>query len=142
MKLPGISSIFSVSLDSLPPYLRERSMTGEVILLLVGMDRIVVGPQANAVDSSENSAEGTETKSQLSFVCDVLPFDKSTGKMGFVIVDADNRTFLMGTKEPPFPVIKITDSSSHPVEGKAGIEVVAEWNSPLIPIKTVHRSSF
>lgn len=142
MILPGISSIYVIKTSALPAHLRERSMAGETPTLFCNLVSIFFGHEAIASDNSESKDSGVDLKASLNFHSELLPFHRSKDNFAFVIKTSNGELFLLGTKEPPFPVVKITNSTSNPSEGKAGFEVDVEWPGLLIPLNSTSLSSF
>lgn len=142
MNYHGIKSIYCVPTQDLPAYIREVHQAGASPMILCPLFELSVGPGASAEQNTENVPEGTLTVSTLSFISDVLPFDESPRQMAFIFTDADNGMHILGTKEPPYPNIKIKKINAAPGSGRSASEVTIEWHGPLISVVCPLLSSF
>ena len=135
MEIPGISAIWLAMADALPKFVRESHLIGQKPLILCDLVELPVGPKATASDNSENTSEGFSVKSELSF--SVSGFDIPNRKhLAFVFLASDGRFFLIGSKLPPYPAVKIKNDRSTPDDGQAGYSVSVEWAGPLIECLT------
>lgn len=131
MEIPGITSIYTLPVSSLPGYVREMSLVGIRPLVAGSLVRILAGPGATASDECSQTPDGTMAKTTLSFSAAGFSFNPSE-EIAFVILAADDRIWLVGAKEPPFPMVKVKSDLSTPAEGKAGKSFTVEWASKMI----------
>ena len=131
MELPGITSIYALPVASLPGYVREMSLVGIRPLVAGSLIPLFVGPGATASDECSQTPEGATAKTTLSFSASGFNFNPAE-ETAFVILAADERLWLVGAKEPPFPKVKVKSDLSTPAEGKAGRTFTVEWASRMI----------
>lgn len=137
MKLAGITKIYYTICDELPSYISELSKIKDAVLVLNDIKEIQIGPHASASSSIQTAPETDNPKSMLEFICESVPHELDYSRLAFIIQEAQGNFYLMGTKEPPFPKIKIEKNTSDPAKGQAGYLVNIEWSRSLIRANVV-----
>lgn len=139
MTIPGISSVYMIPTEALPAFCEVAAMFNQRVAIFTQLTKIPLAPDATVRAEDESAAEGAARKATLQFKAERVPFSVHD-RVAFVIFTADGDQFLLGTKEPPFPKLKITDDRSTPSKGEAGVSVTVEWNGALMPCFTLYSS--
>lgn len=139
MYIAGISEIYLVKAATLPEYVRELYAMGEMPWIALDIMPIDHGPGATAYSERQMTPEGLSVNSELSFSSGELPIS-TAHDLAFIIVAADGIAYLIGSKEPPFPMLKTKKDLSNPADGKAGFHHTFTWAGPLIPILLIYPS--
>lgn len=114
--IPGIIHIYCVNCPDLLPEMKLKFQAGiPVSVLADGVGLRHFGTPTLKVETDHDN-NGQVQKTTLSFTCDsVLP----PGDLGFVVVTAVGKEYLIGSKEPPYPAIKQTLASGSPGDTSA-----------------------
>ena len=120
MNLPGIKKIYSIAVASLPEQIEDKSVAGLEIVINSGLQEIQFFGDAtcSVKQNYDNNEQVEEVELKFSTVDKV----NTDAPLGFVVVDVNGRTFLIGTKEAPCPTIKQERDSNEP-SGSSAI-----WN--------------
>ena len=120
MNLPGIKKIYSVETTSLPLQLEAKSLVGIPITISSTLNELQFFDEPNCTVKQENEQNMQVEEATLEFATtDKLNTDSP---LAFVITDVNGKSYLVGTKEPPFPTIEQERQTSSP-DGDA-----ACWN--------------
>ena len=112
VSLPGITNVSYISYDDLPDDVVYRSVAGIPITLEVVPDEITM--KGEAVCEVEQSFDNNSyiEKAKLTFLTlDDVP---TYNHPAFVIKTVNDETFLIGSKERPYPTVKISSSTGQP----------------------------
>ena len=119
--LPGIKSISYVSCDSLPYHITTKAIVGIPIGIFdKGTTVHFVGvPKVDVDESFDNNSQ--LQKATLKFnTTDEMP---TRGHHAFLIETVNGERFILGTREIPYPVVKVAFSSGKPSGESAAAEV-------------------
>lgn len=107
--LPGIFKIGFLECSKLAPQLALKSIAGVPIAILTDITNVIFSglPTCEAVNDNDNN--GRSEKTTLKFtttqkIPEVRP-------LAFVIHCVNGQIFLVGSKERPYPIIKITNNT-------------------------------
>ena len=112
VSLPGITNVSYIAYDDLPDDVVYRSVAGIPISLEVVPDEITM--KGEAVCEMEQSFDNNShiEKAKLTFLTlDDVP---TYNHPAFVIRTVNGETYLIGSKERPYPTVKITSSTGQP----------------------------
>lgn len=132
--LPGILKIGYVKCDSLSPQLELKAIAKVPIAILSEITNIVFSNEPSCKAVSEVDNNGRYQKTTLEFTTtQEIPTDDH---IAFVIQCVNGKNFLIGTKERPFPVVKISDDtgSRSGNASSATVEVTHSALKSLLPI--------
>lgn len=133
---PGIVSIEIINHSVLPPNLIASASAGIKSALLTDATIIKIPflgvPVCNSTDSQYNGGRLQETT--LTFKTKEKIF--TAPGWCFIVKYANGNTYLIGSKEPPFPSIKISGSSGNPQSEPSvdTVEVAFKAEISLIPL--------
>ena len=119
--LPGIKSISYVSCDSLPYHITTKAIVGMPIGIFdKGTTVHFIGvPKCDVDESFDNNSQ--LQKATLKFnTTDEMP---TRGHHAFLIETVNGERFILGTREIPYPVVKVAFSSGKPSGESAAAEV-------------------
>lgn len=127
--LPGITAIRTLCCDALPPQLARRSAAGLAVHIVLPTNNIdfVDVPVCEVQTEYDNRA--TLQTVTLSFTTVGLVDDAAP--LAFVVVTAQGESFLIGTREQPYPIIKQKLSTGTPSGTAAANEVEVSLTAPL-----------
>lgn len=110
--LPGIISLGYVVSDRLQSQMECKALAGILVELSTDITPInfVGNPTCETINDFDNN--GRLEKSTLRFLTnDNIPIYKS---VAFVMTDANGESWLLGTREKPHPIIKVTKNTGVP----------------------------
>ena len=112
LSLPGITKLWYIMHDDLPSDVVYRSVAGIPITLDVVPNEIELKDKAVCeVEQSYDNNSYIE-KARLTFLSlDDIPIDQ---RPAFIIKTANGDSYLIGSKERPYPTVKITHSTGQP----------------------------
>ena len=103
--LPGIQSIGWVDCEKLQSNVALNGICGNRIPVLTEILPVPFFGQASCECSETKESGGVVATATLSFKSDVV-FPLHT-HLGFVVTDNNGKSWLIGSKEPPFPMMKM-----------------------------------
>lgn len=109
ISLPGIFKIGFLECSKLSPQLALKSIAGVPIAILTEITDVIFSgePTCEAVRDSDNN--GRLEKTSLKFTTtQKIPDDHP---LAFVVQCVNGEKFIVGAKERPFPIIKITNNT-------------------------------
>ena len=112
VSLPGITAISYVSCDSLPADLIYQALTDCHVTIIASATEIALKsiPSCEIEESPDNNTQ--IEKAKLSFTTlDTLP---TSMPLAFLITTASGNHYILGTREKPYPTIKVTTNTSKP----------------------------
>ena len=131
--LPGIQSIGWVECEKLQSNVALNGICGNRIPVLTEIHPVPFFGQASCECSETKESGGVVATATLKFNSDeVLPLHQH---VGFVVTDNNGENWLIGSKEPPFPVIKMRICFGDCDGERAG----AEYEVKHTAIKTMMR---
>lgn len=104
--LPGIKAIAFLPCKLLPPNIVEKFLAGVPIGVFSTSTPIEHYGNASCEAESEYIGGGYFEKTSLDFTTtDEIPRSQ---ELGFVVTDVHDKSYLIGVKEAPFPIVNIT----------------------------------
>lgn len=104
--LPGIKAIAFLPCKLLPPNIMEKFLAGVPIGVFSTSTPIEHYGNASCEAESEYIGGRYFEKTSLDFTTtDELPRSQ---ELGFVVTDVHDKSYLIGVKEAPFPIVNIT----------------------------------
>ena len=115
MNLPGIKKIYSVETTSLPLQLEAKSLVGIPITISSTLNELQFFGEPNCTVKQENEQNMQVEEATLEFATtDKLNTDLP---LAFLVQDVNDTYYLIGTQEPPFPIITQERETSTPSSG-------------------------
>ena len=109
--LPGITKVAYVDCESLLPDVTLRALAQLPIIIPGDSCPVSLSVEATCETVTQFDNNSLVEKSVLTFyTLDEVPIHRH---LAFVICTANNETFLIGTKEQPFPTAKLTSSTGN-----------------------------
>lgn len=116
--LPGIVSIRYTDCGNLQPHVMQQSISGAVIDLAVDAVKINFFDVPKCQWSGTLSSGCREEKSTLEFATtDILPEGR---RLAFILTLASGKQFLIGSREPNYPMVEYSESTGSP-SGEAAV---------------------
>lgn len=110
--LPGIKRIAFVDCSLLPANITYRAMAGVPVGIFTSLNDICKVGEATCETEEQFDNNSQVEKASLTFnTLDELPTYRH---LAFVIFTAQGDTFVIGTKELPYPTVKISRSTGTP----------------------------
>lgn len=106
LSLPGIFKIGFLECSKLAPQLALKSIAGVPIAILTDITNIKFSGEPTCEAVSDINNNGRVEKTTLKFVTTQKIPDNL--HLAFVVQCVNGENYIMGAKEPPFPIIKIT----------------------------------
>lgn len=131
--LPGITAVGWVDCEKLQPNLRDMAVAGLAVAAHTAVNLLPLCADASCEVVSERSRRAVIQTATLKFrTPQMLPEDV---QLGFVVTDVQDRSWLIGAAEPPFPQVKLTRKLGTPSGDPAiwEIEAKAVGERSLIP---------
>lgn len=131
--LPGIREIYTVQTKRLPDSVVQRAQCGLPVAMLCEMEQVpfVSMPKCEAKEQWVNNARA-ETVT-LTFES-VKRMDTSVNR-AWMIRDVNNRCWLIGAREMPFPCATRAYNTGTPAGDKAVYVYEVKWTSPIAMIQ-------
>lgn len=109
VSLPGIYKIGFLECSKLSPRMMMKSMAGVPIAVFTDIVNVVFSGEPTCEAADDNDNNGRSEKTTLKFTTtQVITTDTP---IAFVIRCVNGKSYLIGTKERPFPMIKITNNT-------------------------------
>lgn len=109
ISLPGIFKIGFLECSKLAPQLALKSIAGVPIAILTDITNVFFSGVPTCEAVSDNDNNGRSEKTTLKFITtQKIPEDRP---LAFVIHCVNGQIFLVGAKERPFPIVKITNNT-------------------------------
>ena len=131
--LPAIIKVKYVECELLPTDITLKAISGATVEIYASLQNVPLDGEALCETETTFDNNSQVQKTQLVFyTLDELPTHKH---LAFVISTANNETFIIGTKEAPFPTFKISKSTGSPSGDPAvkKYEVTFKGKRTLIP---------
>lgn len=110
--LPGITKVAYVDCEILLPDITLRALADLPVTIPGDITSVSLAVEATCETVTQFDNNSLVEKSNLTFyTLDEVPIYRH---LAFVICTANNESFLIGTKEHPFPTAKLTSSTGSP----------------------------
>lgn len=109
ISLPGIFKIGFLECSKLAPQLALKSIAGVPIAILTEITDVIFWGEATCEAVSDNDNNGKSEKTTLKFTTTQKIPDNCP--LAFVIQCVNGQKFLVGAKERPYPIVKITNNT-------------------------------
>lgn len=131
--LPGVRAVYWLNCDKLPNRVDLRGICRMTVPILTDSPQMPIANGAECGCVTEQEGRGFSETASLKFFSDELVHLHV--HTGFVVEDVEGNTFLIGSKEPPFPKIKIERRLGSPSGDSAGYayEVTHTALKSLVP---------
>ncbi|MCH5234753.1 MAG: hypothetical protein J1E16_05615 [Muribaculaceae bacterium] len=117
--LPGVKNIYWVECSKLPSRIDLQSVGDIPVSLLADLNDITFFGSVDCRCVTEKENNGWKQKSTLKFrTADELPF---YNHIAFVVTDVNGISYIIGSKEHPFPVVKSEYNTGVPSGDPAGL---------------------
>ena len=133
--LPGIAQIGYCLCENIQPNIVLKHSSG----IPVGVFTEIIPIRFHGSPSCETTEEydnnGRKVVTSLTFVTnDNIPIYKH---LAFVITDASGTSFIIGSRERPYPVVKSSATSGNPSGESNATTYEIKWSSVGMPIRCV-----
>lgn len=133
-RMPGVIAVRWIKAANLSSHLLEKYIAGVPVALgTIGNElKLEDTASASGLNSVENN--GLTSKAELEFkTMDEVPRDED---ITWAVQDADGNWWLIGTRERPFPVVEISQSTGTPGgdPAVATVKVTHSAKIALIPV--------
>ncbi|MBE6311305.1 MAG: hypothetical protein E7080_09680 [Bacteroidales bacterium] len=109
ISLPGIFKIGFLECSKLSSHLALKSIAGVPIAILTEITDIIFSGEPTCEAVSDNDNNGRSEKTTLKFTTtQKIPDDRP---LAFVVQCVNGRKSLIGAKERPYPIVKITTAT-------------------------------
>lgn len=109
ISLPGIFKIGFLECSNLSPQLALKSIAGVPIAILTDITEVFFSGKPTCEAVSDNDNNGRCEKTTLKFVTtQIIPEDRP---LAFVVQCVNGENYIVGAKERPFPIVKITNDT-------------------------------
>ena len=110
--LPGIKRIAYIATDLLPDDITLKAVAGIPVNITGMATEIYVIGEANCETDSQPDNNSQLEKTDLKFnTLDIIPTDSP---LAFIVETVSGNKYVIGTKECPYPIIKISTSTGTP----------------------------
>ncbi len=133
-RMPGVIAVRWIKAANLSSHMLEKYIAGVPVALgTIGNElKLEDTASASGLNSVENN--GLTSKAELEFkTMDEVPRDED---IAWAVQDADGNWWLIGTRERPFPVVEISQSTGTPGgdPAVATVKVTHSAKIALIPV--------
>lgn len=110
--IPGITKISFLKCSSLQSNIEWKSMAGIPVGIAAEQKEVPFSgiPTCEAVTDYNKNDETQKTTLKFKSVCDI-PTDTP---LAFIVTDAHRKSYLIGVKEKPYPIIKKEETTGTP----------------------------
>ena len=128
ISLPGIFKIGFLECSNLSPQLELKAIAGVPIAILTDITDVIFSGEPTCEAVSENDNNGRIEKTSLKF------FDDRP--LAFTVQCVNGKKFLVGAKERPFPILKITTDTGTTSGNVAAysVEITHSAIKSLLPV--------
>ncbi len=133
--LPGIIAIAYLECKNLPNFIEERTLAGLQVGIYESLTLVSFAGMPTCVTESSYDRHAQSEKTTLTFQSvEELPIRRN---LAFVVTDVQERNYLIGHAEDPFPTIKRNRNLGTPADEKAvyTYEVVLIGRKTLIEVE-------
>jgi hypothetical protein len=116
--LPGITAIYHLDCHNLIENVALRGICQMAVPILTALNAVEVFDEAECRCKTERNGGSHQDTATLKFLSDgLLPIHKD---LGFVVTDVNGKSYLIGAKEPPYPVVEVENRCGLPGDDGAG----------------------
>ena len=127
--LPGIKSIYYVPCSSLPASLMLKALSDLPITLTTGLEPIPFADEPTCESEGANTNNGPAEQVTLTFQSlMVIPEDIP---IAFALTDVNGQSYVIGTKEQPYPLITCRQSFGSPSGDAHSLGVEVAFTAPM-----------
>ena len=127
-RLPGITKIWYVPADTLMSGITQRALANLPIGIFADIFPVPFVGEAICETETEFDNNDYRQKVQLTFsTIATLP----SCRLAFIIRTANNKQFLIGTADHPFPIVKTIDSTGELDGEKAATKYTVSYTNKL-----------
>ena len=131
--LPGIAQIGYCLCDNLQPNIVLKHSSGLPVGVFTDIVPIRFFGSPSCETTEEYDNNGRKVVTSLTFVTnDNIPTYKH---LAFVITDASGTSFIIGSRERPYPVVKSSATSGNPSGESNATTYEIKWSSVGMPIR-------
>ena len=131
--LPGIAQIGYCLCSNLQPNIVLKHLSGTPVGVFTEIVPIRFFGSPSCETTEEYDNNGRKVVTSLTFVTnDNIPTYKH---LAFVITDASGTSFIIGSRERPYPIIKSSTSSGTPSGESNATTYEIKWSSVGMPIR-------
>ena len=121
VQLPGIIRVGWIECNTLPPHMQLKARAGMPVETASDVNYIEIQGEAVAKRTAKHDRHGESESATLEFhTLERLP---SRNKIAFIADCVDGHRYIIGNREPPYPVIETTESSGAASSERAGYDV-------------------
>lgn len=134
ISLPGIFKIGFLECSNLSPQLELKAIAGVPIAILTDITDVIFSGEPTCEAVSENDNNGRIEKTSLKFfTTQKIPDDRP---LAFTVQCVNGKKFLVGAKERPFPILKITTDTGTTSGNVAAysVEITHSAIKSLLPV--------
>lgn len=116
--LPGVKAIYSLDGAKLLPNVALRGICGMDCPILTDLMPLeIFGEPECSCSTSKTNGQNSDTVTLKFLTHFIVPFAERTA---FVVTDVEGRSYLIGSKEPPYPQVNFTRRFGSPDGDAAG----------------------
>lgn len=133
-RMPGVIAVRWIKAANLSSHLLEKYIAGVPVALGTMGNELKLEDTASASGLNSVENNGLTSKAELEFkTMDEVPRDED---IAWAVQDADGNWWLIGTRERPFPVVEISQSTGTPGgdPAVATVKVTHSAKIALIPV--------
>ncbi len=125
--LPGVQAIGWLDCQHLPRRVDLQGICHKPVAIFTTIKPIEFFDEPQCECKTEKESGHSSETAILKFLCgEMLPLSHN---VGFVVTDVTGRSFLIGSKEPPFPRIKVERTCGTPDGDAAGYKYAITHNA-------------
>lgn len=133
-RMPGVIAVRWIKAANLSSHMLEKYIAGVPVALGTMGNELKLEDTASASGLNSVENNGLTSKAELEFkTMDEVPRDED---IAWAVQDADGNWWLIGTRERPFPVVEISQSTGTPGgdPAVATVKVTHSAKIALIPV--------
>jgi hypothetical protein len=116
--LPGISAIYHLDCRNLIENIALRGICEMPVPVLTALNEVEIFDEAECSCKTQRDGASHQDTVSLKFLSNVLlPIHQA---LGFVVIDVNGKSYLIGAKEPPYPVVEVENRCGLPDGDGAG----------------------
>ena len=131
---PGSTEVSWVKCSALAPQIAFKALAGIPVSVTTNRTILPIVGNATLTATLDNDNNGMVEKSKLQFTSTSMP--PVSGDVAFIAKQANGQHWLIGAKEEPAPVVKITQTTGSPCGDVAAymVEVTHIAHKSMIPV--------
>ena len=134
INLPGIVEVRWLDARSLSPNMEAKHIAGLPVAVMTDSTPLAIFGEAVCQSVEEHDNNGRVSKTTLTFMTTAEPPRRH--EVAWLFRQASGQWWLIGTREPNYPTVKITYHSGEPAGERAvnTVEVTHQARKSLIPV--------